>query len=111
MLEARVTEPIYSHPVHPGLCLLIGEPNLALTMLLVERRSLFEDQPVGRHMFRACIDGPVKRLRPVVYALTGQAEHQVQIDIAESGLARQPEGPRSEERRVGKECRSRWSPY
>ena len=23
----------------------------------------------------------------------------------------QPEDPRSEERRVGKECRSRWSPY
>ena len=23
----------------------------------------------------------------------------------------QPLGPRSEERRVGKECRSRWSPY
>src|SRR3989454_4953825 len=22
-----------------------------------------------------------------------------------------PQGPRSEERRVGKECRSRWSPY
>src|SRR5205823_11046281 len=24
---------------------------------------------------------------------------------------RDPHGPRSEERRVGKECRSRWSPY
>ena len=23
----------------------------------------------------------------------------------------QPDNPRSEERRVGKECRSRWSPY
>src|SRR3989441_862300 len=28
-----------------------------------------------------------------------------------SGLAKIHEGDRSEERRVGKECRSRWSPY
>src|SRR2546426_6431469 len=27
------------------------------------------------------------------------------------GSARLPSRPRSEERRVGKECRSRWSPY
>ena len=26
-------------------------------------------------------------------------------------LVRYPQGGRSEERRVGKECRSRWSPY
>ena len=26
-------------------------------------------------------------------------------------VVRSPEGERSEERRVGKECRSRWSPY
>src|SRR2546430_17721849 len=33
---------------------------------------------------------------------------------ATAGSARpglRPSGPRSEERRVGKECRSRWSPY
>src|SRR2546422_9393195 len=33
------------------------------------------------------------------------AHHRVGV-----GLARRPQ-PRSEERRVGKECRSRWSPY
>src|SRR3712207_9520028 len=27
------------------------------------------------------------------------------------GVSRSPTGERSEERRVGKECRSRWSPY
>ena len=31
--------------------------------------------------------------------------------IDENGLATQAEIERSEERRVGKECRSRWSPY
>ena len=31
--------------------------------------------------------------------------------LAEKGLEAEPAGTRSEERRVGKECRSRWSPY
>src|SRR3989441_10802486 len=31
--------------------------------------------------------------------------------VASEGLPAKPEAPRSEERRVGKECRSRWSPY
>ena len=31
--------------------------------------------------------------------------------LADSGLKRHYKEPRSEERRVGKECRSRWSPY
>src|SRR2546429_7791157 len=31
------------------------------------------------------------------------------VDFRRTG--KEPEGPRSEERRVGKECRSRWSPY
>ena len=34
----------------------------------------------------------------------------VNIDIVIPGVEKFPE-PRSEERRVGKECRSRWSPY
>src|SRR5574337_763647 len=62
-------------------------------MLLVERRPLFEDQSVGRDMLRTDTDGPVKSLRPITYALTGQAKHQIQIDIAEAGLTHQPEGP------------------
>ena len=37
----------------------------------------------------------------------------MQVKIYTDGAARgNPDGPgRSEERRVGKECRSRWSPY
>src|SRR5256885_11758850 len=34
-----------------------------------------------------------------------------QKTIAFLGLGKTAEGDRSEERRVGKECRSRWSPY
>src|SRR5574337_2049692 len=70
-------------------------------MRLMERRPLFEDQPVCRDVFRAYTDGPVKGLRPVTRALTGQAEHHVQIDVAETGLAHQPKGSFSLGRRMG----------
>jgi len=36
---------------------------------------------------------------------------EVEMLQLEVDLAQQPKGVRSEERRVGKECRSRWSPY
>src|SRR5574337_1688974 len=70
-------------------------------MRLMERRPLFEDQPVCRDVFRAYTDGPVKGLRPVTRVLTGQAEHQVQVDVAEAGLAHQPKGPFSLEGGMG----------
>src|SRR3712207_8104364 len=46
----------------------------------------------------------------------GQREVAADDDLAVEGVAARvrraaQEGPRSEERRVGKECRSRWSPY
>ena len=39
--------------------------------------------------------------------LTAMEKEQMFVDILPDG----PEDDRSEERRVGKECRSRWSPY
>ena len=40
------------------------------------------------------------------------AEHStVLLQEAIDALVVDPDGLRSEERRVGKECRSRWSPY
>src|SRR6266496_1272718 len=48
---------------------------------------------------RAYVDGMTR-------ALDGGADYVVQMD---ADLSHPPE--RSEERRVGKECRSRWSPY
>ena len=42
-----------------------------------------------------------KRIRPVICLATGEA----------AGAEPERILPRSEERRVGKECRSRWSPY
>ena len=39
------------------------------------------------------------------------AGHDPRWITARHLVARSPDGQRSEERRVGKECRSRWSPY
>src|SRR6266498_5033571 len=50
---------------------------------------------------------------PILAALAGKT-HVVAYDRAGLGASDPdpgPEPPRSEERRVGKECRSRWSPY
>src|SRR6266705_4535431 len=47
------------------------------------------------------------------HGLTSQNPHQIWIAIGEKARRPKLEYPplRSEERRVGKECRSRWSPY
>ena len=39
-----------------------------------------------------------------------KAKAQMELDVVR-GAKKNKEGFRSEERRVGKECRSRWSPY
>src|SRR3712207_2811031 len=68
--------------------------------------------------FPEMLDGRVKTLNPRIYAgllavrsetdhVQTLAEHEIEpIDLVCVNLY-----PRSEERRVGKECRSRWSPY
>src|SRR3712207_1947027 len=48
------------------------------------------------------------RLTSGLLAKAGRGELALQLP---TGLVRDPSGVRSEERRVGQECRSRWSPY
>src|SRR2546430_13033487 len=43
--------------------------------------------------------------------IIGARELRVQESVAHMGAIPEAETGRSEERRVGKECRSRWSPY
>ena len=53
----------------------------------------------------------VKKKRDVLIELNQQTESLTKKDIATWRQAWQAAINRSEERRVGKECRSRWSPY
>ena len=59
-----------------------------------------------------CSDVHITGGHPVVYRRNGQ----IQFDTSGRWTHGEIDGlvkkiPRSEERRVGKECRSRWSPY
>ena len=57
-----------------------------------------------------------QRVGVIMNGVTGRMglnQHLVRsiLAIRELGGVALPNGDRSEERRVGKECRSRWSPY
>src|SRR2546422_6999660 len=60
--------------------------------------------PFGHHG----ANHPVQDLRTGRVAITSQ-NHEFQVD--EASITSDSGFVRSEERRVGKECRSRWSPY
>ena len=60
-------------------------------------------------IFGTRFDRELKRIQPIVDAIRG---HEARLkDIGDAELQAQTARFRSEERRVGKECRSRWSPY
>src|SRR5256885_5654567 len=56
----------------------------------------------------ASADELVRHLRQTLASRAGEPS---EVLVHERRLPAQPATPRSEERRVGKECRSRWSPY
>src|SRR2546430_17412264 len=64
--------------------------------------SLHPGDPLGDLPFG--VSGPQTYKASISFAGTG-----VQVKLA--NLRTSPNSERSEERRVGKECRSRWSPY
>src|SRR5215813_9008213 len=63
---------------------------------------------LARHFVRRHSGGD--RRRGVVDHLIGRAEARRPV-LRDLGARRSRAHPRSEERRVGKECRSRWAPY
>src|SRR3989442_15984040 len=77
-----------------------------------------EKRELGERALRERAAGGQAVLTPVaiahVHRLTRDAEVSVGLARADALDGEQPlleHDPRSEERRVGKECRSRWSPY
>src|SRR2546430_12699172 len=70
-----------------------GPPRLGVGPLASSARRLFEPEPVARSRAVTVIAPEALEQRQTIFAPTQEFD------------------PRSEERRVGKECRSRWSPY
>ena len=97
VLDARAKVPAYATPgsAAADLCAVLDEP---LTVQPMERvlvpTGLAIELP-GAHSVALCLFPPVP----------GTARCQ------SSAPRTSPPSHRSEERRVGKECRSRWSPY
>src|SRR5258707_9365303 len=68
---------------------------------------------IGAVVIRAVGEVVPRESRAATEVIAGATEHAIQIrprDIG-SGTRVRINERRSEERRVGKECRSRWSPY
>src|SRR2546426_9073592 len=79
-----------------------------------ERKELAELAPVGREQHRGGVEQVVGDLVGLHEGAGEGKEDQdkgCQAQQSDEGNRRGHKEPRSEERRVGKECRSRWSPY
>src|SRR5258708_28599869 len=86
-----------------GVVRLSGPRALELAGTILERGAPLQPRHatftrVRRERDESALDEVVATFFPAPHSYTG--EHVVEIS-----------GHRSEERRVGKECRSRWSPY
>ena len=87
--------------------------NLIIVQAIKDRASDIHLEPFEKSMrLRYRVDGVLIDATPppkqMQLALASRFKIMSSLDIAERRL---PQDGRSEERRVGKECRSRWSPY
>src|SRR2546422_7018397 len=123
-------------PFHSGVICLEREPRLRVPACALDAMRRSHGHRIGRAQEREPEAAPGRRV-PAVRGLSGHidpsgvpeakypqlardqdeepGEGEPQLDVPEDrGVASEAmldEAARSEERRVGKECRSRWSPY
>src|SRR2546427_11982046 len=97
--------PVRATPLLPGWPggLLIGAEEKAAVLEVIESQSLF------RHYGPRSLHRAVALERAFAEAMG--AKHALAVTSGTGALITSLAASRSEERRVGKECRSRWSPY
>src|SRR3989454_7052411 len=120
----------YRYPLVPMLILFAAAGGLAAIAEIqsFQRAGFSVVRPASRKLilqvtavatvaiFINWLMGSASAMRAVTATNAGtalQSEHRIDEAIAyyRRAIATQPDYARSEERRVGKECRSRWSPY
>ena len=79
-------------------------PNTKGKTLVADVSSCFLSEPVDVTKYGVIYGGVQKNIGPAGVVIAIIREDLISDDVLEGT-------PRSEERRVGKECRSRWSPY
>src|SRR3712207_1633300 len=98
--------------LHGSVCLFLG-PDCAVLVPSAASSMLNSESVIRPALFVFLrIPWPIQGL----LVLAGNFRILSSMSLANmaatlTGIAWNPEIPRSEERRVGKECRSRWSPY
>src|SRR3712207_8537891 len=101
----RLVVPVGSHGIEPGL---LAEVYGTLEETPIAQVALAEDRVVE-------VTGDLERWIPARYARFGDVDTLTCTPVSAGGrwlgVIFADRGGRSEERRVGKECRSRWSPY
>src|SRR5260221_11480506 len=112
-MQTRVSSSTGSEP--PSFLILFFFNDTATTEIYT--LSLHDALPIsGRRQFSPCLCKT--SLLRLSCAVAGHVPERVQQlrrkgveDWFYTGMGKTDGDPRSEERRVGKECRSRWSPY
>src|SRR3989442_3193923 len=72
--------------------------------------KLYEHLYKSSGLYKAAIAGATAAIG-VAAAKPGDNPYRMRVELQEGTLDDRTHSKRSEERRVGKECRSRWSPY
>ena len=94
--------------------------NLSNFLLVTGKESNGDPQGVSPDMAKALANELNVDIKLITFNRPGELADAISEDVWDIGnIANEPERaksitfslPRSEERRVGKECRSRWSPY
>ena len=92
--------------VGAGVAERILEKELAHVVLI----DIIEGMPQGKAL-DMMESSPIEGFKTTIVGTNDyKATKDSDVVVITAGLARKP-GMRSEERRVGKECRSRWAPY
>ena len=116
-VSVRLTPATMVSPMRSGAVLI------ASGYVVAQRKAAVASKGTGRLVYLGVVEGDRVRVGQVIARIEDAdvraqlAEAQANLDLsradlrdAERALARE-HMLRSEERRVGKECRSRWSPY
>ena len=91
--------------------MLIEQPTFILDKIYP--KALFRKNPEEHSVYLTFDDGPIPEVTPWVLDTLDKYGIKATFFVVGDNVKKYPEllKDRSEERRVGKECRSRWSPY
>ena len=92
MFVACFSKLVYQGFIHLATGFFIYFANLSLFQHMVEGRSLFVHQTVGRYVFHIQLYGVPDIAHPLGKRFFGESEHQVDTDIADADVTEPVDG-------------------